>query len=129
MTGAELAAARQELGLTQAELGLLVGGIHGVTVCRWERRGAAVPAWTAGVVGALLEGHRRQADHLPRLSDALRQAEAVSCLALWGTAGSMPRGAWRTWVKRSTLAPLLRRALGAGAARAAAPLPTQVSQP
>lgn len=108
MTGGELAAARQELGLTQAELGLLVGGVHGVTVCRWERRSAVIPAWIAGVVCALLEGHRRQADHLPRLADALRQAEAVSCLALWGTAGSMPRGAWRTWVKRSALAPLLR---------------------
>ena len=107
MTGAELGAARLALGVTQAELGLLVG-VHGVTICRWERSGRPVPAWVAGVVQAVLEGQTRQGGHLPRLADALREGGAVPCLALWGTAGTMPPRPWWVWVRRSMLAPLLR---------------------
>ena len=107
MTGAELGAARLALGVTQAELGLLVG-VHGVTICRWERSGRPVPAWVAGVVQTVLEGQTRQGRHLPRLADALRVGGVVPSLTLWGTAGIMAPRPWWVWVRRSTLAPLLR---------------------
>ena len=108
MTGADLWQARQALGVTQAELGLLLGGLHTVTICRWERGARPVPAWAAELLRAVLGGQERQAAHLPRLSDALRQGGAAPSLALWGLAGSMPQRQWWVWVRRSTLAPLLR---------------------
>lgn len=108
MTGEELRQTRQALGLSSAELGLLLGGIHAATICRWERSIKKVPAWSAGVLGVILEGHRRQAQRLPLLADALRSAGAVSCLALWGMAASMPAREWWVWARRSTLAPVLR---------------------
>lgn len=43
MTGTELRAIRERLGMSQAELARAVGRKHYMTVWRWERREDAIP--------------------------------------------------------------------------------------
>lgn len=108
MTGAELAAAREALHATQAELGAVLGR-HGVTLCKWEKGAGPIPAWVAGVVGALAEGQRRQGACLPSFGVALVQYGPVKVLALWLCAGITEAAAWRAWVAGSSHAELLPR--------------------
>lgn len=68
---------RELLGLTQAELGLLLG-VHAVTVCRWET-GALMPSIFAA---ALLLDFQRARERMPALDVrlVLQRAGAVQAL-------------------------------------------------
>jgi DNA-binding transcriptional regulator YiaG len=69
-------AVRSRLGLTQAELGRLVG-VHEITVCRWERGHLAPWGWHREVLE-----HLREASPPSNLRQLLKAEGGVCALAL-----------------------------------------------